>query len=325
MTDERIEEVGQDIGETAEALDRLLSRQPKMKPESPLPGGVPNSPDLPSGNGEAAGQPPPSPQADPQPAEEPELVPVGEFGGGMLDMDGTAPAGEANHPDPVGPAKKRTRKAKKGTAQNPKDGTVGELEEGPTAQSVQNVQSGLAGGEARDGGGDAGPENAGQDHPGELVVLEPPVWGELSRANDEAGQPPAEEEPQGVGLTTIYDYTDEDLIKMGTDKLLELAGITTVDLTDAKDYEQIRGAKLVTIEKLQHALANTQTTDLELLAKISQKLGQLEKAKMEVIQLKLGGKPGDRTKPGTKLRARIGIASTGADGRSVVELEVEGK
>lgn len=339
---EQRDEAALDIGETAEALDRLLGGVTSAEAER-APGGVPNSPELPTGNGKGENQPP-SPQADPQPEEERELVPVGEKAAGpqhggcqpveeAVEFEAGADIEEANYPDQVRPDDNLTGKAKNGTAQYPKDGPsaqesglVGCAQCGGECQGHDET---LEGGRLAGGGGDAGPEAVGQDHPGELVALEPPLWGTVELAGDGmvAGgpPPPPEEEPPAKGLATIYDYTDEDLIKMGTDKLLELAGITTVDLTDAKDYELIRGAKLVAIEKLQHALANTNTQDLELLAKLSQKMGQLEKAKMEVIQLKLGGKPGDRTKPGTTLRARIGIATTGADGKSVVELEVEGK
>ena len=120
----------------------------------------------------------------------------------------------------------------------------------------------------------------------------------------------------------VWDYTDEQLIKMSVERLMEVSGIGTVDHVDAKDYAAIRDTKVLVIEKLQRMVAENQINDPELAAKIGQKLAQMEKSKMEVIQIKVG-KPSDRAKPGVTLRARIGVATVGADGKAAVELEVE--
>ena len=100
MDSERMDEVAQDIGETAEALDRLLGRGEAER----APGGVPTSPELPSDNGEGEA----SPQAAPQPEKEPEMVPVAESAGGMLEI---TPAVEANYPETGRLPKKKNTKS----------------------------------------------------------------------------------------------------------------------------------------------------------------------------------------------------------------------
>ncbi len=105
----------------------------------------------------------------------------------------------------------------------------------------------------------------------------------------------------------LADMTPEELDQLKTEDILELGGFSVVDVQDASEYAQIRAAKGKTLQKLLLRL-QTETLDSEDLAKIGQKLGQMEKDKMAVIQVKIG-KPSDRAKPNVVFRARIGVAS----------------
>ncbi len=131
----------------------------------------------------------------------------------------------------------------------------------------------------------------------------------------EAGDPGSEGEVRLLGFDPgegglpgrLADMTPEELDQLKTEDILEMGGFSVVDVQDASEYAQIRAAKGKTLQKLLIRL-QTEVLDSEDLAKIGQKLGQMEKDKMAVIQVKIG-KPSDRAKPNVVFRARIGVAS----------------
>lgn len=105
--------------------------------------------------------------------------------------------------------------------------------------------------------------------------------------------------------------TSEAKDREALDRLLEAAGFGMVDQLDADDYAMMREAKLEALAQLCEELkVNRGQWRLhpEVLARIARQMGQAEKAKLEVIELKVG-KPGDRPKRGVTFKAKIGVQS----------------
>lgn len=138
----------------------------------------------------------------------------------------------------------------------------------------------------------------------------PALLGEVVGESEEGGR-----NGTGEGLTTKQADT------AASDLVLREGGFSVVDQLDAEDYARIRDAKRETLEQLVERLQwykdNHNDNPLlqlkpSVLALIGQKLGQMEKDKLSVIQLKVG-KPSERPAGKYKFRARIGVQAKGAE------------
>lgn len=119
--------------------------------------------------------------------------------------------------------------------------------------------------------------------------------------------------------------TSEDRDREALDRLLEASGFGTVDQLDADDYALMREAKLEALAQLCEELKTNKgqwRLHPSVLANIARQMGQAEKSKLEVIQLKVG-KPSDRPRRGVTFRAKIGVAGAPGVKAAAAALEME--